>query len=327
MTRFALSLALLVTLTTACRSNDAPVETAPETPQPTKLRLALNWFAEPEHGGYFAAREAWAERGLEVEIVPGGPGVSAIARVAAGEVDAGIDNADIVALGRLQGTPVVAVMAPMQDSPRCIMVHRASGITSLREIRNVTLAMSPVGAFPTLLQREAALEGVEIVPYPGTVTRFLVDTNYAQQAYSSSEPVVARAQGADPVCLPFSELGWNPYTSALLVNEKTLAERPEVVRSLVEGAIIGWRAYRNDPTVGNERIRAMNPELAPEHAAAMAEEVGRLVDGRDGAALGSMTLARWTDVVAMLESLGLAEPGAIDPARCFDARFLAGAAP
>jgi NitT/TauT family transport system substrate-binding protein len=319
---------LIVLLTlTACRSNDTAPSPAPAESAPVKLRLALNWFAEPQHGGYFAALEAWRERGLEVEIVPGGPGVSAIARVAGGEVDAGIDNADIVALGRVQGTPVVAVMAPMQDSPRCIMVHRASGITSLRDLRNLTLAMSQVGAFPSLLQREAALEGVEIVPYPGTVTRFLVDGNYAQQAYSASEPVVARSRGADPICLPFSELGWNPYTSALLVNEKTLAERPEVVRALVEGALEGWRAYRADPTVGNDRIRAMNPELEPEIAAAMAVEVGKLVDGREGAALGSMKLARWTEVVAMLESLGLADTGAIDPNRCFDARFLAGETP
>lgn len=326
MTRFALSLILLSTLT-ACRTNDTPPSPAAAEPGPIKLRLALNWFAEPQHGGYFAALEAWRARGLEVEIVPGGPGVSAIARVAAGEVDAGIDNADIVALGRVQGTPVVAVMAPMQDSPRCIMVHRASGITSLRDIRNLTLAMSEVGAFPSLLQREATLDGVEIVPYPGTVTRFLVDTNFAQQAYSVSEPVVARSQGADPVCLPFSELGWNPYTSALLVNEKALAERPHVVGALVEGAIEGWRAYRADPAVGNDRIGAMNPELEPEIAAAMAVEVGKLVDGREGAALGSMTLSRWTEVVGMLESLGLAEPGAIDPKRCFDARFLAGETP
>ena len=144
MTRIALTITTLAILSGACTRPSPPP--APAAAEPVKVRLALNWFAEPEHGGYFAALDAWKARGLEVEIVPGGPGVNAIARVAAGEVDAGIDNADIVALGRIQGTPVVAVMAPMQDSPRCIMVHRASGITSLKDIRNLTLAMSPVGS-------------------------------------------------------------------------------------------------------------------------------------------------------------------------------------
>lgn len=321
------SLALLASALVATLGCNRSAPPAIEETKLTPVRLALNWFAEPEHGGYFAALEAWRERGLEVEIVPGGPGVSAIARVAAGEADAGIDSADLVALGRAQGTPVVAVMAPLQDSPRCILVHRSSGITSLRSIANLTLAMSPTGAFPSLLQREAPLTGVEIVPYPGTVTRFLIDQNYAQQAYSFSEPVLARAQGADPLCLPFTELGWNPYTSALLVSETTLAQRPELVRSLVEGALLGWAAYRADPSVGNQRIRERNPELSETIAAAMAAEVNPLIEGQDDAPLGAMTLERWQEVTTLLESLGLTTPGAVDPAACFDTRFLPPEAP
>lgn len=305
----------------------APDAAAAPAAEPIRLRLGLNWFAEPEHGGYYAALEAWRERGLEVEIVPGGPGVSVVARVAGGEVDAGVDNADIVALARAQGAPVVAVMAPVQDSPRCIMVHRASGITSLRDLRNLTLAMSPTGAFPSLLQREAKLDGVEIVPYPGTVTRFLVDQGYAQQAYSFSEPVLARAQGADPVCLNFDELGWNPYTSNLVVSELTLTNRPDVVAKLVEGALIGWRAYRADSGPGNARIREANPELSEAITTAMAVEVASLIDGKEGAAIGTMTIERWRAVTDMLESLDLLEPGAVDPSSCFDTRFLGGATP
>lgn len=318
-----LLLSCLVVAALGCQRPAPPATTEGETvSQPIRLRLALNWFPEPEHGGYFAAREAWRERGLEVELLDGGPGVQVIARVASGDVDGGVDNADIVALGRAQGAPVVAVMAPLQDSPRCIMVHRSSGIDSLHELADLTLAMSPTGAFAELLQREVPLRGVEIVPYPGTVSRFLVEDRYAQQAYSFSEPVLARAAGADPLCLPLSELGWNPYTSTLIVSERTLADRPQVVRALVEGAVAGWRAYRADSAAADRVILERNPGLDAPTVAAMAADVMQLIDGREGAAVGAMTAERWSAVTETLESLGLTEPGAVLPEACYDDRYL-----
>ena len=41
-----------------------------------KISLQLNWFPEAEHGGYYAARlnGYYAEEGLDVELLPGGPG-------------------------------------------------------------------------------------------------------------------------------------------------------------------------------------------------------------------------------------------------------------
>ena len=41
-------------------------------------------------------------------------------------IDFGVDNADKLLLVRAQEADVVAVMSPMQDSPRCIMVHKSS---------------------------------------------------------------------------------------------------------------------------------------------------------------------------------------------------------
>ncbi len=40
------------------------------------VTLALNWFPEVEHGGFYAAlvHGYYGDEGLEVEILPGGPG-------------------------------------------------------------------------------------------------------------------------------------------------------------------------------------------------------------------------------------------------------------
>ena len=41
----------------------------------TPVTLQLNWFPEAEHGGYYAAlvHGFFANEGLDVEIIPGGP--------------------------------------------------------------------------------------------------------------------------------------------------------------------------------------------------------------------------------------------------------------
>jgi NitT/TauT family transport system substrate-binding protein len=59
-------------------------------------------------------------------------------------------------------------MAPLQHSPRCILVHEESGIRSLDELRDLTLAMSPSSTFSLYLQKKVPLEGVRIVPYSVT---------------------------------------------------------------------------------------------------------------------------------------------------------------
>ena len=108
-----------------------------------RVALALNWFPEAEHGGYYAAEVHgfFEQEGVDVEILPGGPGAPVIQQVATGRVAFAIANADQVLLGREQGAPIVAVMAALQNSPRCIMVHESSGIESLRQLKNLTLSV------------------------------------------------------------------------------------------------------------------------------------------------------------------------------------------
>ena len=160
----------------------------------TRVKLQLNWFPEAEHGGFYAAlvHGYYADEGLEVEIIPGGPNNPVVQALDAGRVDFAVINADRVVLGRAAEADLVAVMATMQDSPRCIMVHRERGIESLAELANVTLAVGAGPVFYKYLALKVPLEGVETVAYPGSIGPFLANENYAQQAYVFSEPFLAR---------------------------------------------------------------------------------------------------------------------------------------
>ena len=297
---------------------------------PIRVELQLNWFPEAEHGGYYAAlvHGYYREEGLEVVILPGGPDTPVIPEVARGRIPFGISNADSLLLARAQQADVVALLAPMQHSPRCIMVHAQSGIERLQDLRGVTLAMSESSAFSHFLRRRLPLEGVQVVPYPGNIARFLDDLRYAQQAYVFSEPYLAKRAGADPRALMVSDLGFNPYTSVLFARRELIGRQPELARRMVRASVRGWERYLADPEETNRYIRSLNEAMELDVLAYGARALRPLV--LDATArrrgVGTMSLARWRELEAQLIEAGQLKPARARVEEAFTTRFLPRAA-
>lgn len=292
----------------------------------TRLRLALNWFPEAEHGGFYAAlvHGYYAEEGLEVEILGGGPEAPVIQRVATGQVDFGVTNADDVLNARAQEAPVRALMAPYQVNPRCIMVHASSGIERIDQIRDLTLAMSQRPAYSHWLRRRFPLENVNIVPYPGNVTQFLADDNFAQQGYVFSEPFVARKKGGDPRALLVADIGFNPYASVLIARDEDIEHKPELVGAVVRASIRGWEHFLRDADSTNAHIHGLNPEMGLDILAYGTAESQTLV--LDATArehgIGHMSAARWETLLGQMIEAGLIEEGTMKAAEAFTTHFL-----
>jgi len=100
------------------------------------VAIQLNWYPESEHGGVFQAEAdgAYQAAGLKVDIRPGGRTAPVAQELALGRVQFGFANADDVVVYRRQGLDVVAVLAAMQDNPRCILVQEKSGVDSLNDL-------------------------------------------------------------------------------------------------------------------------------------------------------------------------------------------------
>ncbi len=307
----------------ACGGSETPPPTEEGT---TRVRLALNWFPEAEHGGFYAAQihGYYAARQIDVEILGGGPDAPVIQRVATGAVEFGVTNADDVLYARAQQAPVVALMAPYQINPRCIMVHASSGIERIEQLRDITLAMSQRPAFSHYLRWKYPLEGVNIVPYPGNVSQFLANPNFAQQGYVFSEPFVARQQGGDPRALLVSDIGFNPYASVLIATEETIGQRADLVRAVVEASIQGWEHYLREPQETNRHINSLNPEMGMDILGYGAEESRPLVlDAVAGdKGLGHMSAARWSELRQQMVEAGLIDGTSADAAGAFDVQFL-----
>lgn len=277
--------------------------------QPRRVTLALNWFPEAEHGGFYAAQVHgyFEQEGLLVDIRPGGPGVPVIQQVASRRVEFAVANADQVLLGRDQSASVVAVMAPLQNSPRCIMVHEQSGIRTLLDLRDVTLAVGSGQPFAKYLLRQLGSVPLTVIPYQGNVGLFLQRRDFAQQAYVFSEPFVAQQQGASPRCLMLSEIGFNPYTSLLICHEARVAEDGDLVARMVRACVRGWQQYLRDPVKTNQAIAALNPEMGMNVLAYGADALRDLClpDDLPVEQLGRMADQRWETLARQLHQIEL----------------------
>lgn len=300
------------------------------SPVPRDVTLALNWYPEAEHGGYYAAlvHGYFKEAGLNVTIRPGGPGVPVIQDVATGRVEFGISNADQILVGRAREADVVAVFAALQTSPRCIMVHEASGIEKFERLKNLTLAINQNSTFGNYLQRKVSLEGCTIVPYPGNVSTFLLNKDFAQQAYVFSEPFTARKEGGDPRSLMAAEIGFNPYTSTLIVEASTIADDPDLVREFTQAVQKGWQKYLTEPEETNRFILAQTDQMSEEDLDILefgAKELQALClsDNSTGTIpLGNMTKQRWQKMADQLVECEVVDAGTLKIADAFTNDFL-----
>jgi NitT/TauT family transport system substrate-binding protein len=334
--RLFILLAAVCCLSIGCGPAPAP-DTTPSggaasktaAPRLEEVELALNWFPEAEHGGYFAAlvHGYYKEAGLSVKILPGGASAAVPQRVASGRVTFGIENADRVILARAQQADIVALMAPLQKSPRAIMVHAASKFQKIEDLADVTLAVNSGATWVAYLKQKNLLKNVRMVPYSGNVAQFLVNENYAQQAYVFSEPFVAEEKGAAVRCLLVAETGYNPYTSLLITSGEILKNRPETIRKFVAASIRGWQTYLEKPEETNRYIHEINPEMGLEILAFGVKSLRPLcTDGLPGLdRVGEMTAARWKAMAAQLIEADVLPASGADPSSAFTTEFLPGA--
>src|ERR1017187_743427 len=212
---------------------------AAETPL-AKLTVQLDWVAEPEHGGLYQAlaRGFFRDEGLEVTLLPGGPGAHVMPSVATGQVDIAQADSTNTLLQQAEGLPIVQIAAVFQDDPSGLLVNAGSSVRKFEDLQGKTIIARPEWAFLKFLQKKYGLN-VAVVPQNFSVAAFMGNKEAIQQGYFIAEPYhIVKAGGQMPRFLSTWDAGFRAY-AVLITNHKFAREHPAELKAFMRAYIHG----------------------------------------------------------------------------------------
>ena len=298
------------------------------------LRFATDWRAEGEQGGFFQALATgeYARRGLDVTILPGGPGANVPELIAAGAADLGIGSNSFGVLNlAAEHVPVKAVMAAFQKDPQVLIAHPDAGVNSLADMKGhpILLADAAVTSFWPWLKAKYGLSDRQVRKYSFSPAPFLADARAVQEGYATSEPyTIEKALGRAPEVFLLADNGYPGYAAMVLAPDRLIAADARAVQAFVEASAEGWASYlHGDAGPADAMILKLNREMTPDlldHARTQMRRYG-LVTGGDAVAggIGAMTDATWKRVFDVGAGLGL-HPKTLDYRAAYTTAFTAG---
>jgi NitT/TauT family transport system substrate-binding protein len=296
----------------------------------TKIRVQLDWVAEPEHGGFYQAqaRGFFSAEGLDVELIPGGPNALVMPKIATSQADIGQADSTNTLLQQAEGLPVIQFAAVFQDDPSGLLVNADSSVKKFEDLQGKTIIARPEWAFLQYLKKKYALD-VAVVPQNFSVAAFLGNKEAIQQGYSIAEPYhITKAGGKMPRFLSTWDAGFRAY-AVLVTNRKFAREHPEALRAFVRAYIHGWRDYlEGDPAPAHAALKKANPNNTDEFMMFSRKMIieGKLVAGRDAGSgsdqIGRLDPARYKKQIEQLEDLGILKKGKITVDKAITTEFL-----
>ncbi len=297
-----------------------------------QVRFGTNWLAQAEHGGYYqaVADGTYAEYGLDVTIVQGGPQAANRAQLVAGAIQFYMGGTTSAINAVKEGIPTITLASIFQKDPQILMSHPGK-FASFPELANASKYILSAEGFTSYFTWMKA-EWPEFVeekyePYQFNPASFLADENSIQQGYLTSEPFgIEQVAGFAPDVWLLADQGFHPYSTTIEAMKPYVDANPDVAKRFVEATIIGWYNYLyGDNAAANELIKADNPEMTDEQLAYSLEkmlEYGIVISGdAETQGIGCMTDAGWKNYYDSMVEVGLFEAG-IDIAQAYTTEYV-----
>ena len=281
--------------------------------QPQPVTMQLNWHAQADFGGYFAAKAEglYEKAGLDVTIKQGGPQLNIHQLLAAGQVDFVMGTSVRTMVIRSQGAPIVAVGAFYQRDPVTIVVH-AGGIDKLADLKGRPISLPGIARlnYWPWLKATLGFTDDQIRPFDPSYRALALDKGGASQGYLTEDGYTFKKLGIAGKSLWLADFGWNPYASPLDTTDRVIAERPKVVEAFLKATAEGYRRYLQDPAKAFALINQANPSMSQEQM----EYTYSVMKSRNlmdppGVKIGSMTDERWAQTFKILSESGVVPTG------------------
>ena len=142
-------------------------------------------------------------------ILPGGPGAYGIREVATGRVQFSLGPCDNVIAAVRQGAPILVVAAHMEHNPQAIMVHAQSPVQSFKDLEGKAVMCIVGSSWIDYVQHRFGIS-FNVLPMDYGLARFMLDPNFIQQCFVTSEPYYVELHGGKVRSLLISDRATTP---------------------------------------------------------------------------------------------------------------------
>jgi len=238
---------------------------------PEKFTFSLNWFAVGDHAAYWVALEKgyFTKAGLDVTLENSKGSGDSIAKVDTGRADAGLADAVAVLAADARGARVKMVGMVFDKTPLNFFSRKDRPITSPKDLEGKTVGAPPGDgqrqAWPAFAKLhkidESKVTWVNIEP-AAKIAALAEKRVDVVGDYSTGLPFYEKAMGVgNAVMLPWADSGFDLYSMSIMASEKTMKERPKVLRAFLEAAYMGWRDVMADPKGALAIFKKRVPEI------------------------------------------------------------------
>jgi NitT/TauT family transport system substrate-binding protein len=255
------ALTLVTLLWAGCTRPVEPVA-PPSIPSAEKVRFKTDWYPEAEDGGFYqaVAQPIYRRHGLDVEIIPGGPGATAPQTMAAGRADLAMGRSDDVMVAISSGLPFLIVAAYFQHDPQGVLVHADSPVHTFADLNGRSVMAESGGNWVRYVKSHYHIE-FGLIPTNYGIAMFMADPNFIQQCFVTNEPYYVQINGGHARALLLSDTGFDPYR-VIYTTQRFAREHPAAVRAFVAASLEGWQDYlHGDPTPANGAIAQHNANM------------------------------------------------------------------
>lgn len=297
-----------------------------------KIKVLMPWVLNDEEAPWYNAVEKgfFKDVCLEVELVPGGPGIEPIQLLAGGAVDiAVVAGASGIPSAVSSPTPadVVGVGTMLKHSPYIWMgldKEIAQDQKSEKKLTPQDLVGKKIGLqagndyFAQFLVAKYGLaeDAFELVEAGFTPDPLLVGAVDYYAAWIVNQPRLAEAQGfMNWTAFRFSEWGWDGYSDVSTVRRETLDANPDLVKRYLAAVDQGMKFLLENPEESAEIAvkYGVDAQLTKEQALRRFELQKDLIEGSDDLPIMHMSADRWNSEVATMVQYGQLELAACKP--------------
>lgn len=308
----------------------ATESTAPEQAL-TKVKVQLAWVKQGEFTCVFSAIDQgfYAQEGLEVEVLAGGPDVRTVQVVASGAAEFGIGSPALVIASRANGVPIKGIAQTFQDSFTVYIAKKARGFNTIEDIAGAKFGVWFGGGEyePQLMAVKAGVgkDNVSWLPQKFSMVEFYEDKLDVASATLHNELHVVLDDGYardDLTIYRASDYGAGMVSDGLYTTEDMINNRPEIVQAFVNATLRGCKWGYEHGNEAAEIVLKFNPELDLQKQIYQVEEVNKLMTARSAQehGFGYMAPEDWEiSQEGLLELAAISEP--IDLTAAYDSSF------